>query len=106
MFALCHLVIGMYLYAQVALGIDELHQQGELALIALMDGFAKDGLWVFFDNRHEVSTLPAAIANDAGTGGYSAHLPAFAYRLIRGLQALIWPELMTSPNNWMEVRGK
>ena len=26
MFALCHLIIGMYLDAQVALGIDELHQ--------------------------------------------------------------------------------
>ena len=38
MFTLRHLVVGMYLDAQIALGIDELDQQGQLTLVLLVDG--------------------------------------------------------------------
>ena len=79
--ALGHLVVGMDLDAEVALGIDELDQQGQLAMVFLVDLLAEDGLGGFVDDRDEVPTLPLTVADDAGAGGYGTHLPTLAYGL-------------------------
>ena len=76
--ALGHLVIGMHLDAQVAPGIDELDEQGQLTLVLLVDLLTQDGLGSFVDDRDEVPTLPLTIADDAGAGGYKC----FAYPMV------------------------
>ena len=81
MYPLCHLVVRVDLDAQVALGIDEFDEQGQLAVVFRIDLLAKDGLGSFVDDRDEVPTLPLTIADDAGAGGYSTDLPALAYGL-------------------------
>ena len=64
---LCHLIVGVYLDAQVFLSVDELDQEGHLAVIALANGLTQNLLRVFLNDRDQVPTLPLAIADDAGT---------------------------------------
>ena len=104
--ALGHLVVGMHLDAEVALGIDELDEQGQLAMILLVDLFAKDGLGSFVDDRDEVPTLPLAVANDAGAGGDGTDLPTLAYGLVRRSKPLIGSELGATPDDGMQIRLK
>ena len=55
MLTLGHLVVGVDLDAQVALGINELDEQGQLAMVTLVDGLTKDGIWVLGDGRDQIS---------------------------------------------------
>ena len=41
---LCHLVVGMYLYGEVLLGIDDLGEQGQLVVVSLCHGFPKTAM--------------------------------------------------------------
>ena len=50
MFTHGHLIIGMDLYAQVFLRIDELHQQRKLTMILLVDCLTKDLLWMVINH--------------------------------------------------------
>ena len=52
--ALGHLVVGMDLDAEVATGIDEFDEQGQLAMVFCVDGMAEDGLGGFTDDGDEV----------------------------------------------------
>ena len=89
MFAHGHLVIGMYLYAQVFPGINELHQQGKLTLVFLIDRLSQNGIGMLADNGNQISACPHAIADDASAGGDCADLPALADGLVGGLQTFI-----------------
>lgn len=101
--ALGHLVVGVDLDAQVALGIDELDQQGQLAMVFRIDGFAEDGLGGFTDDGDEVPTLPGAIADDAGAGGDGTDLPALAYGLAGRGKPFVGSELGATPDDGMEI---
>ena len=103
MLPLRHLVVGMHLDAQVALGIDELHQQGQLTMVSLIDLPAQDGFGLFADDRRQVAARPYAIADDAGAARHRTHLPALAYRFVGRCQTFVGPELMTTPHDGVEV---
>ena len=106
MFTHRHLVVGMHLDTQVLLGIDEFHQQGQLTMVCLINLFAQDGLRLFVDHRHQIPSLPSAIADDARTRGHSTHLPTLPNRFIGRRQSLIRPELSSTPHHRMQVRFK
>ena len=106
MLALRHLVVGMYLYAEVALGIDELYQQGQLAMVLLVDSLTQDVFRVFADDRDNISASKGAIADNAGAGGDCAHLPALANGFIGGLQTFIDLKSMTTPNYGVQIGMK
>ena len=101
--ALGHLVVGMDLDAEVATGIDELDQQGQLAVVFRIDRTAKDGLGGFVDDRDEVPTLPWAIADDAGAGGYGTDFPTLAYGLAGRGEPFVGTELGATPDDGMEI---
>ena len=101
--ALGHLVVGMDLDAEVATGIDELDQQGQLAVVFLVDRTAEDGLGGFTDDGDEVPTLPGAIADDAGAGGYGTDLPTLAYGLAGRGEPFVRSELGATPDDGMEI---
>ena len=101
--SLCHLVVGMHLDAEVFLGIDELHQKGQLTMILVVDRLSQNGLGVFGHDRDQVATCEGAIGDDAGTGGYGTDFPAFANGFITGGKAFVGAELTTAPNDGMEV---
>ena len=96
-FAHGHLVIGMHLNAQVLPGIDELDEQGQLAMIFFVDGLAKNGVRVFCDDGDQVAAFPLAIGDDAGAGGNGAHFPAFANGGGGRFQAFVRPEPVAPP---------
>ena len=98
-----HLVVGMDLDAEVALGIDEFDQQGQLAMVFRIDLLAEDGLGGFVDDRDEVPTLPGAIADDAGAGGYGTDLPTLAYGLAGRGKPFVGSELGATPDDGMEI---
>ena len=98
-----HLVVGMDLDAEVATGIDELDQQGQLAMVFLIDRLAEDGFGGFADDRDEVPTLPRAIADDAGAGGYGTDLPTLAYGLAGRGEPFVGTELGATPDDGMEI---
>ena len=101
--ALGHLVVGMDLDAEVATGIDELDEQGQLAMVFCVDGMAEDGLGGFTDDGDEVPTLPRAIADDAGAGGYGTDLPTLAYGLAGRGEPFVGSELGATPDDGMEI---
>ena len=101
--ALGHLVVGVDLDAQVALGIDELDEQGQLAMVFLGDLLAEDGFGGFVDDRDEVPTLPLTVADDAGAGGYGTDLPALAYGLAGRGKPFVGSELGATPDDGMEI---
>ena len=103
MLALGHLVVGVHLYAQVALGIDELDQEGQLAVVLGVDRLAQNGIGVFGHDRDQVATHKGAIADDAGAGGYCTDLPTLANGLVGRRQALVGAKLRTTPNHGVEI---
>ena len=103
MLALGHLVVGMHLNAQVALGIDELDQEGQLAVILGVDRLAQNGIGVFGHDRDQVATHKGAIADDAGTRGYRTDLPTLANGLVGRCQALVGAKLRTTPDHGVEI---
>jgi len=106
MYPLCHLVVRVDLDAEVTLGIDELDEQGQLAMVFLVDLLAKDGLGSFVDDRDEVPTLPLTIADDAGAGGHGTHFPTLAYGLAGRGEPFIGSELGATPDDGMQIRLK
>ena len=98
-----HLVVGVDLDAEVATGIDELDQQGQLAMVFLVDRFAEDGLGGFTDDRDEVPTLPRAVADDAGAGGYGTDLPTLADGLAGRGEPFVGSESGATPDDGMEI---
>ena len=104
--ALGHLVVRVHLDAEVTLGIDELDEQGQLAVVFRIDLLAKDGLGSFVDDRDEVPTLPLTVADDAGAGGDGTDLPTLAYGLAGRGEPLIGSELGATPNDRMQIRLK
>ena len=101
--SLGHLVVGMDLDAEVATGIDELDQQGQLAVVFRIDRLAEDGFGGFVDDGDEVPTLPLAIADDAGAGGYGTDLPTLAYGLAGRSEPFVGSELGATPDDGMEI---
>ena len=101
--ALGHLVVGMDLDAEVATGIDEFDQQGQLTMVFCVDCLAEDGLGGFTDDRDEVPTLPRAIADDAGAGGYGTDLPTLAYGLAGRGEPFVGSELGATPDDGVEI---
>ena len=75
-------------------------------MIFLIDSMSKNLFWVFLDDRDKISVYETAIADDAGAGGYSTHLPRLPNRVIGNGQALVGLQLMTSPHDSMEIRVK
>ena len=106
MFAHRHLIVGMYLDTQVLLGIDELHQQGQLTVVYLIHLFAQDGLGLFVDHRHQIPSPPPAIADHARTGGHGTHFPTLPNRFVRRRQSFIRPKLSPAPHHRMQIRFK
>ena len=98
-----HLIVGVDLDAEVATGIDELDQQGQLAMVFLVDRFAEDGLGGFTDDRDEVPTLPRAVADDAGAGGYGTDLPTLADGLAGRGEPFVGSESGATPDDGMEI---
>ena len=98
-----HLVVGMDLDAEVAAGIDELDQEGQLAMVFCVDRLAKDGLGGFTDDRDEVPTLPGAIADDAGAGGDGTDLPTLAYGLAGRGEPFVGSELGATPDDGVQI---
>ena len=103
MFALGHLIVGVHLNAQVALGIDELDQEGQLAVILGVDCLAQNGIGVFGHDRDQVATHKGAIADDAGTRGYCTDLPTLANGLVGRCHALVGAKLRTTPDHGVEI---
>ena len=99
-----HVVVGMHLDAQVASGIDELHQQWQLTMVFLVDRLAEDGLGMLADDRDQIPTLPRAVADDAGAARHCTHLPALTDGLVGRGKTLIGSELTASPHDGVEVR--
>ena len=102
-YTLSHLVVGMHLDAQVALGIDELDQEGQLAVVLGVDGLAQNGIRGLGHDRDQVATCEGTIADDAGTGGYGTDLPALANGVIGRSQALVGAKLVATPDNGVEI---
>ena len=98
-----HLVVGMDLDAEVATGIDELDEQGQLAMVFRIDGLAEDGFGGFTDDGDEVPTLPLTVADDAGAGGDGTDLPALAYGLAGRGEPFVGSELGATPDDGMEI---
>lgn len=98
-----HLVVRMDLDAEVATGIDEFDEQGQLAVVFLVDLFAEDGFGGFTDDGDEVPTLPRAIADDAGAGGHGTDLPALAYGLAGKGEPFVGSEPSATPDDGMEI---
>ena len=103
MLALGHLVVGMDLDAQVALGIDELDEEGQLAVVFSVDLRTENGIGGLGHDRDEVATCEGAIADDAGAGGHRTDLPTLANGLVGRCQAFVRPELMTAPDHGVEI---
>ena len=102
-FALGHRVVGVDLDAEVFAGVNELDEQGQLAVVLLAHGLAKNSLRMLVDDGNEVVALPGTIADDAGAGGDGADLPALADGVGGGLQALVGAEAGAAPYNLMKV---
>ena len=98
-----HIVVRMDLDAQVALRIDELHQERQLAVVSGIDSLAEEGLGVFADDRDEVAPFPFTIGNDAGAPKDSADFPAFTNGISGGRQAFVGAKLATAPDNRVEI---
>ena len=98
-----HLVVRVHLDAEVALGIDELDEQGQLAMVFRIDRTAKDGLGGFVDDGDEVPTLPGAIADDAGAGGHGTDLPTLAYGLAGRGEPFVGPESGATPDDGVQI---
>ena len=101
--ALGHLVVRVDLDAEVTLGIDEFDEQGQLAMVFLVDLLAEDGLRGFVDDGDEVPTLPLTIADDAGAGRYGTDLPTLAYGLAGRGEPFVGSELGATPDDGMEI---
>ena len=101
-----HLVVRVDLDAEVTLGIDELDEQGQLAVVFRIDLLTQDGLGSFVDDRDEVPTLPLTIADDAGAGGHGTHFPTLAYGLAGRGEPFIGSELGATPDDGMQIRLK
>ena len=101
-----HLIVGMHLDTQVLLGIDKLHQQGQLAVIFPVHRLAQDRLGHLFEHKAQVQTFPETITHHAHTGGHGTHLPALPYRFVGRCHSLIRPELRSAPHDGVQVRFK
>ena len=100
-FAQCHLVVGMNLNTQVALSINELHQQRQLTTIFLIDRVSENLLRMFCDDSCQQTSLECPVADNARTRWNSAHLPALTYQFVVRFQAFIWPQLVSTPHDRM-----
>ena len=98
-----HVVVGMDLDAQVALRINELDQERQLAVVSSIDSLAKDGLGEFADDRNEVTPFPLTIGDDAGAPKDSTDFPAFTNGISGGRQAFVGAKLATAPDNRVEI---
>lgn len=98
-----HLVVGVDLDAQVVAGIDELHQERQLAVIGLAHLVAQDGLGMSANDGDEVKALPLAIADDGGAGGDGTDFPTFANGVVRALETFIRSEAVAAPDNLVKV---
>ena len=101
-----HLIIGVDLNAEVLLGINELHQEGQLTAVCLVGQLAQDFIGVFADDLIQRLACPGSITDDAGAGGHHAHLPALANRVNGGGQALVGAEVVATPYHLTEVGGE
>jgi hypothetical protein len=106
MLTLGHLIIRVHLDTQVTTCVDELHQQGQLTVIVLVDSLSEDILRGFIDNRYQVTSSILAIGYNAGTGWYGTNLPTLTNRRIRARQFLIMTETVASPHYLVQVRLK
>jgi hypothetical protein len=70
-------VVGMYLYGEVFLGVDELHKQGQLAAEFLIDTVAEDVGTEFVDDADDVAAFQRTVGNGAGAGGHGRYFPRF-----------------------------
>ena len=102
-FALGHLVVGMHLDTQVLLGIDELHQQRQFAVILSADAAAQDGFGGLVDDRCKVAPRMFAIGNDTRARGDGTYLPAFADGFVNSLYALVLAQPVTAPDDRVQI---
>ena len=97
------LVVGMHLYAQVLARVDELDEQGELVAEALIDLVAHEQPLVLVDELRECESHidivdKAAFDGHAVLTGHATDLPALADVGLRGINALEWGNLISSPD--------
>ena len=98
-----HLVIGVNLYAQVALGVNELDEQGQLVVILTRHLVAEDFLRPAGDDADQVLAGPGTVGDDTGAGRYGADLPRFPYRFGISGQTLDTGEAVSAPDDMMQV---
>ena len=101
--ALSHSIVRMNLDAEVAMGVDELDEQGQLPVVLAVDGTAEDVGRGLSNDRHQVATSPRAVGDNAGAGGYGTDLPALANGHIDGRQPLEGAEALTTPDDRVEI---
>ena len=64
MLTLGHLVVGVYLYGEIPLGIDNLGEQGQLVVVSLGDGLTEERDGLTGDDLVELAPFPGAIVHD------------------------------------------
>ena len=111
--ALPHGVVGMHLYREVALCVNELDEQRHLVVVFFCHLLAENLLGCVSNDRDEVAALPMAVADDAGARWHGAHLPRLTHGRVVVGQLLELDQLMTSPHflvqdgleqKWIELR--
>lgn len=75
MLTLGHLVVGVYLYGEIAPGIDNLGEQGQLVVVSLCYGLTKKRNGLTGDDLVELATFPDAIIHDGFRSGNGRDCP-------------------------------
>ena len=98
-----HLIVGMYLYAEVGTGIDKLGQEGKLASPDPVALLAQEGCSPLFDDFGEGTALHGTVEDYTGLRGDGTDFPRFTDRLIVGRQPFPGFQLMAAPYDGLQV---
>ena len=101
------LIVGMNLYAEVLARVDELDEQRELIAEALIDLITYEQPLVLVDELRECESHidvvdKATFDGHAVLTGHATDLPAFADVGLRGVNALEWGNLISSPDGGLQ----
>ena len=92
-------VVGVYLHREVALGVDNLHQERECVAIFGINGITHEVALVFLDDLAQVQTLVVALGNHRFVAVDARDFPAFAYVVLIGYDAFVFGNLFAAPKH-------
>ena len=92
-------VVGVNLHREVALGVDNLHEQWECVAILGIHCVAHEVAFVFFDDLAQVQALVIAFGYHRFVAVNARDFPTFADVVLVGYDALVFCNLFAAPKH-------